>query len=137
MAQTAPLLFCDSPAIRAAAEKYMVVQVDTQKTLARWKASLYSFEWMNPDGTLKPADMLPLQERTKRGQVEESLKKGAALERPVLGIGLLDGIEIGAGRAVFLTLAALGHGAVEVHIPKTAQGDFRSLLSPSSRGAAL
>ncbi len=73
-------------------------------------------------------DDLPLHERDKRLKVEKHMAKGDTLERPVLGIGVLDNVEIGAGRDIFLTLAAKGTREIEVHIPKGNQQDFKSFL---------
>ena len=42
-----------------------------------------------------------------------------SLPRPVLGWGLFDCVEIGSGRDVFLTLAALGMRHIPVHAPRS------------------
>ena len=57
-------------------------------------------------------------------EVEAALKSGRPIERPVLGIGIMDNVEIGAGKAVFLTLAAAGHKQIEVHIPSGNRDEF-------------
>lgn len=115
----------DNAAVKGREDRYRVIRIDGGKALKSWKKSLYSFEWLRPDGAIRALDDLPLAERQKRLEMENSLKKGGPIERPVLGIGVLDNIEIGAGRAAFLTLVALGYKTIEVHIPKTNEDDFR------------
>jgi hypothetical protein len=41
----------------------------------------------------------------------------------------MENVEIGAGRAVFLTLAALGAKKLPVHIPKTHEDEFSPFLA--------
>lgn len=126
--ETAPLT--DNPAIKGREGQYMVITVDAAKTLKSWKTSLFSFEWLEPNGSVRTLETLPLQERDKRLKVESALRDGETLPRPVLGIGLMDNIEIGAGREVFLTLAARGHTGISVHIPKSFARDFEQFKTP-------
>ena len=123
------LHFTDHSSLKGREDRYTVVRVNTGAILKSWRSSLFSFEWLTPEGTLRILDDLPLHERDKRLKVEKHLARGEALERPVLGIGILDNVEIGAGRDVFLTLAAHGLKEVEVHVPLSAQKEFNSFLS--------
>lgn len=121
-------IFTDSPSLKGREERYTVVKVKAPEILKSWRASLFSFEWLLPDGAIRTLDDLPLHERDKRLKIEKALKDNRPLERPVLGIGLLDNIEIGAGRDVFLTLAARGEDAIEVHIPRNAEKEFKDFI---------
>ena len=123
------LHFADHISLKGREDRYAVVRVDTVAILKSWRQSLFAFEWLTPEGDLRTIDDLPLHERDKRLKVEKHLKAGDPLQRPVLGIGILDNVEIGAGRDVFLTLAAHGIKDVEVHIPLSSQKDFNSFLS--------
>ena len=107
----------------------MSVDVDVQAVLDSWKSSLFAFEWINADGTLKTLDELPLAQRQKRLDLERDIKAGTALIKPVLGIGMLGSVEIGSGKAVFLTLAAAGYESIPVHITKADHSDFTAFLS--------
>jgi hypothetical protein len=92
--------------------------------LESWKNSLFSFEWLADDQKIKPVEELTETEREKRKNIESMLDKGLPLEMPVLGMGMLDNVEIGIGREVFLTLAANGITRIPVHIPKLHKDDF-------------
>jgi hypothetical protein len=123
-----PPVFCDSPSIKGREDRYMVIRVDSARVLESWRQSVFSFEWLCPDGGLRALDDLPMTEREKRLNVESLVIAGKILERPVLGIGIQEHIEIGAGRAVFLTLSALGYKIIECHIPQSNQKEFRSFI---------
>ncbi len=126
---TIDLSFIDSASLKGREDKYVVVRVRTADVLKDWRKSLFSFEWLHPDGTIRGLDDLPLGQRDRRLKVEQMLESAQSVERPVLGIGLLDNIEIGAGRDVFLTLAARKTDSIEVHIPKSVQKDFKQFLT--------
>lgn len=121
--------FIDNAAVKASPDRYVTVMVDVAKILKSWRESLFAFEWMLPDGRIKPHKDLKPEEQAKRTTVEEQLKKNATLEKPVLGIGLMDNVEIGAGRAVFLTLAARGAKKLPVHIPKSSRDEFMKFMA--------
>ena len=123
------IMFIDNAAVKNNSDRYVTVTVDVAKILKSWRQSLFAFEWMLPDGGIKSAAELSAAEQTRRTAVEEQLKKNTALEKPVLGIGLLDNVEIGAGRAVFLTLAASGAKKMPVHIPKSSRDEFAKFMA--------
>lgn len=121
--------FVDHQAKLANPEGYLNVEVSVAAVLKSYRLSLFSFEWLDAAGQVKDMQALPEKERPKRENVERALKQGGALERPVLGIGIQDNVEIGAGRAVFLTMAALGAKKVPVHIPASHKDDFKSFIA--------
>lgn len=128
MTVTADIEFIDNPAIKDRMDSYANVTVKTEKVLESWRASLYAFEWILPDGRIKSAAELPAPEQAKRADIETRLQAGQPLEKPVLGIGLLENIEIGIGRHVFLTAASYGLPVIPVHIPKSHRDDFTPFL---------
>ena len=85
-------------------------------------------EWLHSNGSVKkPAEQSPvLQDRRQR--IREKLGEQSALERPILGIGLMDNVEIGAGRDILLTLAAEGLDKIPVHIPRSNLAEFRNFI---------
>jgi hypothetical protein len=122
------ITFKDSAA--AANGNYIAVTVDVARVLKSWRESLFSFEWLTPEGDIKSLENLPAHEQPKRQAVEEKLRAGQPLEKPVLGIGIMDNVEIGSGRAEFLTLAAKGVTKIPVHIPKSCESDFKAYRVP-------
>jgi hypothetical protein len=124
--------FIDNKAIKDRKDKYQTINVNSKKVLDSWKASLYSYEWILPNGNIKTIEELPENEKEKRREIEIKLKNGEALEMPVLGIGLLENIEIGIGRHIFLTATSHGVEEISVHVPKSHLQDFNPFLFKQS-----
>jgi hypothetical protein len=122
------LHFIDNKAIKGREDKFTTVTVSLAPVLAAWKESLFAHEWITKDGLPKPVEQLSDIVREKREAVERHLKEGAMLERPVLGLGILDNLEIGAGKDVLITLAAHHHEIISVHIPTSHMSDFRLFI---------
>lgn len=123
------LVFVDNPVVSGREDRYETVEIAVGPVLESWRLSLFSYEWVLPDGRIKDLAELPAGEQEKRRLAEESLKKGDPFEKPILGIGLLENVEIGSGRAVFLTLAAHGAETLPVHIPKSNRKEFAPFLA--------
>lgn len=123
------LQMTENPALAGRESRYTILWVDSAKVLKSWRQSLYSFEWLTPDGSIRDSADLPMQEHQKHKEIEKRISQGVALERPVLGIGIMDNVEIGAGKAVFLTLAAQGHKTIEVYIPVSNEKEFKAFLA--------
>jgi hypothetical protein len=123
------ITYIDNKIIKDKEDKYLNVYVSASDVLKSWKESIYSFEWLKPDGGIKPIETLPDNEQEKRKIIEGDLQSNKALETPILGIGLMENIEIGSGRAVFLTLCDTGEQSIRVHIPKSNEVDFTKFIT--------
>lgn len=106
------------------ADKYDIMDVNLELILKSWKISLFSFEWLTPEGSVRTPDKLPDKEREKYESVLAAYKSGKDLERPILGIGILENVEIGSRRDVLLTLYTQGIKTLSVHVPKSLIHDF-------------
>lgn len=126
------LTFTDHAAAIAQPERYISINIDIDAILKSWKSSLYSFEWLGPDGSIKPIEDLSASDQEKRKAFEAQLKSGTPIEKPVLGIGLLENVEIGSGKVTLLTLAALGLKSMPVHIPASSAKEFKRYISAAA-----
>lgn len=122
------ITFIDNPTIQDRADKFAVIEVDLSKIVKNWKKSVYSFEWLLPDGTVRPPDKLTTEYRHQYNNIEQIYNLNGTLERPILGFGMMDNVEIGSRKEVLLTLASLGLKAIEVHIPKSCLEDFQKFM---------
>lgn len=120
--------FIDHKAAVSRPGHYVGITVDVAAVMESWRGSLMSFEWLDEEGRIKPVESLKDADQARFDEISAAYEAGKPLEKPVLGIGLADNVEIGAGRAVFLTLAALGVHAIEVHIPKSNESDFKDYI---------
>lgn len=123
------LKFVDSPSALNNPDRYTSITVSTLEVLKSWRLSIYSFEWIDSKGVLRDPAELSETDRAKRLKVESDLQNGASLEKPVLGIGIQDNVEIGAGKALFMTLSAHGLTEIPVNILKSNEKDFKAYLA--------
>ena len=118
----------DNSGLKGREDKYEIIDVNLEKVIESWKISLFSFEWLTPGGTVRTPDQLPQKELEKYNSVLEDYKIGKELERPILGIGMLENIEIGSRRDVLLTLYTQGIKRLSVHIQKSLAEEFKDYL---------
>lgn len=128
MADANSVTFTINKTVEARRDNYIDVTVKTAAIIKSWKHSLFSHEWLTKEGDIRDKKELPASEQPKRERVELAIANGESLPKPVLGIGLLENVEIGAGKAEFLTLAAMGRSEIPVHIPKSNQDDFKDFI---------
>lgn len=114
----------DNSGITGREDKFETIDVHLDKILKSWKVSLFSFEWLTPEGKIRTPDQLPEKEREKYETVLSNFRAGKDLERPILGIGVLDNVEIGSRRDILLTLYAQGVKTLSVHVSKSIRHEF-------------
>lgn len=117
--------FTDNSALKGRETAFIPVDALVAPVLASWKESLFAHEWLHPDGSIKKPSEMSEKMLLRRQEIEDRLSGPLGLERPVLGIGILDNIEIGSGRDLFLVLASRGVDRIPVHIPQSHLDDFR------------
>jgi hypothetical protein len=121
--------FADNPSIKGREDNYESVCVDVAEILDSWRTSLFALKWFSSDGRIKEADELSPEEKLKREEIEGLISSGEILPKPVLGIGLLENVEIGIGQHIFLAAVAHGLKEIPVHIPKSNIDDFKKYAS--------
>ena len=120
--------FKDNPALKGREEKFVTLEIKVAPVLASWQESIFAHEWLTPDGQIKKMSDMADKVQARRAEVEKIINGSDPLDRPVLGIGILDNVEIGSGKDLFLSLAALGMTTIPVHIPKSHEQDFRIFI---------
>ncbi len=120
--------FVENSAVLKNPAKYEIIEVDVAKIIKSWKKSLFSFEWLTPDGNIRTPEQLSESERQKYETVLKAYENQQELERPILGIGIMDNVEIGSRRDVLLTLSAQNVKKLEVHINKNDKNEFNAYL---------
>ena len=123
-----PDRFTDNSALKGREEKFVTLDIKVAPVLASWQESIFSHEWLTPDGKIKKMSDMADKVQARRAEIDKILGSDIPLERPVLGIGILDNVEIGSGKDLFLSLAALGMTTIPVHIPKSHENDFRMFI---------
>ncbi|MCB1538779.1 MAG: hypothetical protein H6865_04580 [Rhodospirillales bacterium] len=121
-------VFTDNPVALAQAGRYAEICVDAARVLADWRRSLFAHELLDADGRVKGDEDLSETRLEKREAARARLRSGAALEKPILGIGIFDNVEIGAGSDVLALLVLEGCTAVPVHVRSGQVSDFKAFV---------
>ncbi len=122
------LEYKDNRLIKGKESTYKTVDVQIKHIIESWKISLFSFEWLTPEGKIRSFDELPEGEQEKYQAVMDDIQNNHTLERPILGIGIMDNIEIGSRRDVLLTVASQEQKSISVHIPVRHEEEFMPYL---------
>lgn len=118
-------MFTDNPVALAQASRYTELLIDAAKVLQDWRQSLFAHELVDSNGFVKGDDDLNESRLEKRETVRARLQSGAALEKPVLGIGIFDNVEIGAGSDTLATLVMEGVTVLPVHVRSSQVAEFK------------
>ena len=121
--------FTDSKASINKPNFYISVNLDIEMILESWKLSVFSHEWISSEGKVKEIEALKDTHRRKREIIEDAIENKEPLEKPVLGIGIQDNVEIGSGKALICTLVKHGIKTVPAHIPRSNEEDFKAFIA--------
>ncbi|NBX66292.1 MAG: hypothetical protein EBQ96_04775 [Proteobacteria bacterium] len=119
-------VFVDNAVAAARPEQYIELVIDARKVLGDWKASLLAHELLDSNGFIKGDEDLSESRLEKREVIRTRLAAGQALEKPILGIGIFDNVEIGSGSDVLATLVIEGICELPVHVRKSQSREFDS-----------
>ncbi len=122
-------VFVDHPVVMAKPEHYVDLIVDARKVLQEWRQSLLAHELLDTQGAIKPDDRLNEGRREKRAHARRKLDSGEALEKPILGIGIFDTIEIGSGSDTLALLVLEGYDVLPVHVRKSQAHEFKGVTA--------
>lgn len=125
---TKTLKLIDNPTLKGREANFIIIDIDSDKIIKSWKLSLFSFEWLTPEGKVKDEKSLEADKAEKFKQVQAAYNDNQSLERPILGLGIMDNVEIGSRKEVLLTLYSLGIKNLSVHIPKNCLNDFKKYM---------
>lgn len=128
--------FRDNPALRGREDRFVLLDVPVAAVLESWKVSLFAHEWLRTDGHIRTICEMTEPMRERRARMEDLLRSGEILDHPVLGIGVMDNIEIGSGKDLFLCLAHEGFETLRVHVPKSHLHLFEALSAGGAVTAA-
>lgn len=129
MSTTQTINFTDSKAANNKPDFYLPVTLDIKSVLKSWQLSVFSYEWMDKNGAIKELTELKETDQEKRKTIEAAIQNQDPIEKPILGIGIQDNVEIGSGKAVICTLAAHGIETIPSHIPKSNEEDFKDFIA--------
>ena len=73
MSHSSPICSAENKSSGSAQKDLVRIQVSADKVIKSWKSSLFSFEWLDPSGQIRPLEDLPLREKEKRQDLLDRL----------------------------------------------------------------
>ncbi|MGB1077547.1 MAG: hypothetical protein ACPG05_04500, partial [Bdellovibrionales bacterium] len=92
------------------------------------RQSIVAHEWLD-DGEFKKVDYLNFHLRTQWGETMAKIEAGYDIERPIMGLGIHDNIEIGTNRPILSVADHLGWDSIEVVVPESMADLFKEFLA--------
>ena len=97
---------------------YTVLTVDISKIVKSWRQSIIAHEWLDQGTHFRDVEHLSFHLRRQWEETLANIESGQDLERPILGIGIIDNVEIGTNRAIISVARTLGWKTIEVVVPE-------------------
>ena len=86
--------FIENPSISGKEDKYKTVQLNMDKIIKSWENSLFSFEWLLPDGNVRTPEEMTEAVRIKYTYALSVFQDNQPIPMPILGIGVMENVEI-------------------------------------------
>lgn len=120
--------YIDHAVVARTPDDYVSVTVDIASVFEAWKLSIFSHELLDQMGGVKNEDSLGGDVLKKFLTAREAFNRGEPLEKPVLGIGIYDGVEIGIGREIMAAAFQAGEKTIPVCVRKSQKDEILSLV---------
>lgn len=121
--------FCDHAVTLNNPDDYVELQAMPDTILQAWRSSMFAHELIARDGRIKNEQDLEGQSLEKYLTAFEALKRGEPIEKPLLGIGIYDGVEIGIGREIIAAAFHLDIPNVPIHVRKAQCDEVQACLN--------
>lgn len=113
--------FTRNPVTNSQPENWETCDIDIEKAFKSWRLSLLAHKYVTPEG--EPNAELQRVIRQFKNDPPETLPC------PILGVGLMDNVEVGSEIETFLVFALCGEKQLTVHIRKNQKQDFQSFIT--------
>ena len=120
--------FSDHAVILSAPDDYVEMTCAPHDILSAWGLSIFAHDLIHTDGTVKDGNDMSDETLQKYLEATESFKRGEEISKPVIGIGITDGIEIGIGREIIAAAQNLNIEHIPFHVRKGQASEIKKAL---------
>lgn len=122
------IAFHDHEIVQRMPTDYIEITISPDKILRAWRLSLFAHELLNNDGSLKHENQMNGDTLLRYVEISNLIKQGETLPKPVIGIGIMDNLEIGIGREIVAAAAQHHITEIPVHMRKAQAIEIQKLL---------
>jgi len=120
--------FCDHAVVMASPDDYVEMTCNPNDILGAWSLSMFAHELLNKDGSVKLDKDMVEPTLGKYIDAVETLKRGENIAKPVIGIGIMDGVEIGIGREIIAACSILDVDKIPFYVRKAQADEIKQML---------
>lgn len=120
--------FCNHTIVDSNPDDYIEIETSPATIFKVWKLSFFAHELLHKDGRVKSETELSGDALQKYIAASESLKRGEDVPKPILGVGIYEGIEIGVGREIIAAAYHAKMPTIPAHIRKAQADEIVALL---------
>ena len=120
--------FYNHEVVQSAPDDYTEAVYSPAQILKAWQASLFAHELLTPEGNIKDQKSMHNATLEKFISALDSIKHEEDLPKPIIGIGIMDNIEIGIGREIVAAALSQGIESIPVHMRKAQANDIQKLM---------
>ena len=123
-------MFCDHEVVQRTPSDYCEMTLRPEIILKAWSVSIFAHELLNKDGSIKKDNEMTAPTLEKYIHAVEAFKRNEIVSKPIIGVGIMDNIEIGIGREIIAAAKNLSINAIPINVRKAQEKDIRKLLKP-------
>ena len=120
--------FYDHEVVQRAPEDYVESHHTPQDILKAWATSIFAHEILTDGGEIKPQKAMQEATLEKFIAATDAFKKGESQPKPIIGVGIMDNIEIGIGREIIAAAKDFGIDTLPVHMRKAQAAEIEKML---------
>lgn len=120
--------FYDHEVVRRSPADYVEMRLSPSALLKAWSLSMFAHEMLANDGTVKPVDCMNTETLEKLLYAQDAMKKGEAVAKPIIGVGIMDNIEIGIGREIVVAAQTMNIPEIPVHARQAQAREITKLM---------
>jgi len=120
--------FFDHEVVQKSPNDYEELSIAPHDLLRAWSLSMFAHELLAKNGNIKSESELSGQTLEKYVAALEMIKRSEPLSKPIIGIGIMDGVEIGIGREIIAACVSMNIGKISINVRKAQSKDVKKLL---------
>jgi hypothetical protein len=121
-------VFTDHEIVQKDPEKYIEMECRPSDILKAWSLSSHAHELLDKQGEVLDKSVMNDVTLAKYITACDALKKGEAIAKPVIGIGIMDNLEIGIGREIIAAACVMGIDQILTHVRKAQHNEIRKFF---------
>jgi hypothetical protein len=121
-------VFYDHEVVQRAPDEYIEMTFNPALILKAWALSMFAHEILTHEGDIRDEKNMNEATLAKFLQAQDAFKKGEKIPKPIIGVGIMDNIEIGIGRETVAAALALNIRELPIHTRQGQAEEVKSLI---------